>query len=491
MHHRQDGTKDPGVSADIDAIPVETDGLAALERRLAEDLACLNYPPPNWVIPAGEGVADVAIIGAGMGGLAAAFALLRIGIRNIRILDRNPYGLEGPWVTYARMETLRSPKELLGPAGNVPTLTFRAWFTAQFGTVAWEELGKIPRTMWMEYLVWYREVLALPVENNVDVARIRPRADGLLALDLKDGEITARKVIMATGRDGLGAQYIPPAARDLPPAYRAHTADDIDFAALRGRRVVVIGAGASAMDNAAEALEAGAAEVRLLVRRKHMPRINKLTGIGSMGFIDGWPALSEEWRWRLMHYSQDTQTPPPRNSTQRVSRHLNAFFHMGVAVEAMRLNNGVVEIHASNRRVFETDFVILGTGFTVDINARPEIAEYAGAIALWADRFVPPPDVADTGLGQFPYLAPDFAFTEKTPGDAPFLADIHCFNHAASLSLGKVAGDIPQISTGAAWLAQGIAAGLYTRDMPAYWRQLLDYDKPELFGDEWTDAEED
>ena len=99
--------------------------------------------------------------------------------------------------------------------------------------------------------------------------------------------------------------------------------------------------------------------------------------------------------------------------------------------------------------------------------------------------------MADTGLGQFPYLAPDFAFTEKTPGDAPFLADIHCFNHAASLSLGKVAGDIPQISTGAAWLAQGIAAGLYTRDMPAYWRQLLDYDKPELFGDEWTDAEED
>jgi len=42
-------------------------------------------------------------------------------------------------------------------------------------------------------------------------------------------------------------------------------------------RVVGIGVGASAVDNSAEALEAGAAEVRHLIRRKEMPRFNKLT----------------------------------------------------------------------------------------------------------------------------------------------------------------------------------------------------------------------
>jgi cation diffusion facilitator CzcD-associated flavoprotein CzcO len=82
-------------------------------------------------------------------------------------------------------------------------------------------------------------------------------------------------------------------------------------------------------------------------------------------------------------------------------------------------------------------------------------------------------------------------FTEKITGTAPWLADIHCFNHGASLSIGKVAGDIPQISTGAAWLARGIAADFYRRDIAQQWQVLLDFDTPELLGDEWTDAEAD
>ena len=57
------------------------------------------------------------------------------------------------------------------------------------------------------------------------------------------------------------------------------------------------------------------------------------------------------------------------------------------------------------------------------------------------------------------------------------------------MSIGKVAGDIPGISIGAAWLAAGIAGAFYSRDIEAHWQILLDFDKPELFGDEWTDAE--
>ena len=137
-----------------------SDGLDALEQRVRFDLACLNYPPPNWVVPAthpsGDPVSDVVVIGAGMAGLVLTFSLLRNGIRNIRCLDRGPAGVEGPWVTYARMETLRSPKVLTGPAAGIPSLTFRAWFVAQFGAAEWEALDKIPRVMWMDYLRWYR-----------------------------------------------------------------------------------------------------------------------------------------------------------------------------------------------------------------------------------------------------------------------------------------------------------------------------------------------
>jgi cation diffusion facilitator CzcD-associated flavoprotein CzcO len=470
-------------------------GLAALEARLRHDLACLNHPPANWV-PArrhpGREVTDVVVIGGGMCGLVASFSLMRLGIRNLRVLDRSPAGSEGPWVTYARMDTLRSPKQLVGPAAELPALTFRAWYEARFGEEAWQSLGKIPRPMWMDYLRWYRQVLDLPVENGVEVTHIEPAPNGLLRLALRgasEQEILARKVVMATGREGLGEPYIPAFVKDLPRGRWSHSADPIDFAALRGRRVVVVGVGASAVDNAAEALEAGAAEVRLLIRRKTMPRINKLMGIGTPGFTHGYPALPELWRWRFMHYAMSEQTPAPRGSTLRVSRHPNGTFHFDCGIRAMSMVNDVVRIETVNGKRFETDFVVVCTGFTVDPPARPELASYGERIAIWADRFTPPVGLESEELAHFPYLAPSFAFTERDPGTAPWLKNIHCYNYAATLSLGKVSGDIPAVSEGAAMLARAITATFYGEDIERHYQHLLDYQKPELLGDEWVDAE--
>ena len=83
------------------------------------------------------------------------------------------------------METLRSPKQLAGPALGIPSLTFRAWFEAQFGRAAWDALDKIPRLQWMDYLRWYRRVLALPVRNDHRVTDLLPRGDGLVELSLR------------------------------------------------------------------------------------------------------------------------------------------------------------------------------------------------------------------------------------------------------------------------------------------------------------------
>ncbi|MGC1408038.1 MAG: hypothetical protein WA864_03715 [Acetobacteraceae bacterium] len=190
-----------------------------------------------------------------------------------------------------------------------------------------------------------------------------------------------------------------------------------------------------------------------------------------------------------MHYADETGPPPPRNSTLRVSRHANAHFHFDSGVAAIQVCDQHVTMHTSRGKTFVADFIVVATGFTVETAARPEIAAYANAIATWADRYTPPPELTNVELGGFPFLGPHFQFTEKRPGTAPFLADIHCFNHAASLSLGKVAGDIPGISAGASWLAAGIAAEFYNRDIDAHWQILLDFATPELFGDEWSDAE--
>ncbi|MGF6254480.1 NAD(P)-binding domain-containing protein [Ensifer sp. ZNC0028] len=471
--------------------------LAALNARVRQDLSYLNYPPANWSKPvttaAGEDVSDVVVIGGGMCGLVAWHALTRAGIANLRIVDRAPKGFEGPWVTYARMETLRSPKILLGPALGVASLSFRAWFTALQGEAEWEELFRIPRPMWMDYLRWYRDVMDIPVENDTHVTRVVPRADGLLELEIAGGAkpaIITRKLVMATGRDGLGEPTIPDFVKTMERHTSwAHSADEIDFDRLKGKRVVVIGVGASAVDNAAEALEQGAGEVRLLARRKEMPTVNKLMGIGSYGVTAGFAEISPEWRWRLMDYAAKQQTPAPHNSTLRVSQHSNAYFHFDCGIRSMRQEGGEVVITTTNGRIFRTDFVILGTGFSIDPLSRSELAPYQDQIACWDDRYAPPPGEENPGLGRFPWLNGDFSFTEKEPGTAPWLKDIHCFNYGASVSVGKVSGDIPAISEGALWLARGVAASLFIRDVDYHWEALIAYEKPELDGTEWVDAD--
>ncbi len=105
-------------------------GLIAHENRVAKDLGTLGFPAANWpaTVTARNGVSvtDVLVVGAGMNGIAVSASLLFKGIRSLRILDRNPAGRAGPWLTFARMDTLRSPKSLPGPALGIPSLAFRA-----------------------------------------------------------------------------------------------------------------------------------------------------------------------------------------------------------------------------------------------------------------------------------------------------------------------------------------------------------------------------
>ncbi|MEM6693986.1 MAG: NAD(P)/FAD-dependent oxidoreductase [Pseudomonadota bacterium] len=470
--------------------PIDTRGLAALETRVREDLDYLCYPGKDWV-PQRAGVTDVTIIGGGMCGLVAWFALTSGGIVNARVLDRSPEGREGPWVTYARMQTLRSPKHLTGPAFRHGALTFQAWFRAQYGSEAWDVLDKIPRPMWMDYLRWYRKVLNVPVENGVSVDLVEPEGD-LLRLHLsgaETGTVLTRKLVFATGRDGTGEPNIPGFVADLPRQYWAHSADEIDFAALKGKRVAVVGVGASAVDNAAEALEHGAAEVRHLVRRKTMPKINKMMGIGSFGFTAGYADLPDAWRWRFMQYSFATQTPPPHGSTLRVSQHENAYFHFGKAVTSTGEEGGTVRVGFADGTAYTTDYLILGTGFTVDPLARTEFGDTAGNILLWEDVYTPPEGEKSADLGRFPYLNSDFSFREKVPDTAPWLKNVYCFNYGASASLGKVSGDIPGVSEGAEWLARAVASTLYAEDIEAHWQGMQAYAAPELDGSEWTPSE--
>ncbi|MGE0312198.1 MAG: SidA/IucD/PvdA family monooxygenase [Lautropia sp.] len=487
------------------ALPASPIGLDALESRLRQDLDWLDWPKKRWTpvrMHEGAEVLDVAIVGAGMAGLAAAAAMMQLGLRPV-LFDQASAGLEGPWATTARMETLRSPKQLAGPALGLPALTFRAWFEAQYGRDAWDVLDKIPRLQWMDYLRWYRRVLALDVRNEHRVHAIRPQADGLVALhlsapgavpDASQGFVRyARRVVLATGRDGLGGAWVPDYAHALPRTLWAHSADALDYTRLAGRRVGVVGAGASAMDVAATALEAGARSVDLLIRRADLPRVNKGKGAGNPGFVHGFRHLPDRWKWRIRHYLARMQTPPPHNSTLRVSRHGNARFHFACPIERVaQIDDGrgavAVEAHTPKGR-FVFDFVLFSTGFQIDWSTRPEFAAFAPHVLAWKDRFAPEDGSDDREMADSPYLGDALEFQQRTPGACPGLERIHCFAYPATLSHGTVTGDIPAISDGALRLAQALAARLYAEDIEHHYTNIEAFDDPELDGTEWTPFE--
>jgi cation diffusion facilitator CzcD-associated flavoprotein CzcO len=466
--------------------------LAELEARLRRDLELLVMPPSkDWlelrVHPDHGPVLDVAVIGAGMSGLSAAFALKCLAIRGLRVFDRSPAGFEGPWATFARMQTLRSPPELSGPAFGFSNLTFRAWFEAQFGLAAWKKVHRIPRLQWMDYLRWYRRMIDVPIEN--DTALIDVGGDGefvVLTLRAPAGirKVAARRVVLANGREGLGGAFIPEMFRGLDKRYVRHSIEDIDFDALRGKTVGVIGAGASGVDNAAEALEHGAARVAMLVRRPDVPRINKGMGIGSAGFWIGFHALTQEQKWSIVNYIDEQAVPPPRDSMLRVTRNKNFSVFARCAPRAVEIKDSRVLLDTSRGRL-AFDFLVLATGLTVDWNQRPELAALKDHIVFWRDRFTPQ-GRTDYAQAAHPFVGPAFEFLERVPGTAPWVTRIHCFTFPSYMSHGPISGDVPAISVGAERVANGVASALFAEDYDRTWRRMVGWSNPELRGDEYV-----
>ena len=203
---------------------------------------------------------------------------------------------------------------------------------------------------------FYKEVMCFTETDRGDLGAVQ-----LIFLSRDPSE--HHQVVLATGRAGLGGSWAPAWAHELPRTHWAHSADPHDYTALTGLRVGVVGAGASAMDSAATALEAGAQRVHLLIRRADIPRINKGKGAGNPGFVHGHAQLPDAWKWRVRHYINVQQVPPPRGSTLRVSQHDNAYFHLGCAVQGARCEGGVLQVSTSAGPI-ELDFLIFATGFS-------------------------------------------------------------------------------------------------------------------------------
>ncbi len=458
---------------------------AALVRR---ELDLLDYPRRPWM-PARAGTFDVIIVGAGQGGLAAAFALSRERISNVLVVDQNPLDRAGPWLNFARMRTLRTPKHLTGPDLGIPSLTPRAWYEAQHGPGSWRAMGLIPRETWAGYLAWYRRTLEIPVRPDTRVGALRWNAREsaweVPCTSVRDGDapttLLARRVVLATGIDGCGEWEVPAMIRQgLPPRLYAHTRDEIDFAALAGKRVAVLGSGASAFDNAATALEHGAREVTLCFRRSALVNVNAYRWAEFVGFLRHMGDLPDADKWRFVRQIVRMGQLPPADTLKRACAHAGFHLHPGCAWTQVEARGDGVRILTSGGEAHQADFIIAGTGFVTDLARRPELREIERHIARWSDRFTPPPGQESEDLLRHPYLGPGFEHTERAPGEAPYLRTLFNYTFGCLLSLGFGGASISGMKYSIPRLVGGITGSFFVEDRDAHFRSLQAFAEEEF-----------
>lgn len=315
----------------------------------------------------------VAIIGAGPYGLSAAAHLRAAGIET-RVFGR---AMEFWAERMPRGMLLRSSWEASQIADPRAALTLEAFEAARGRSLP----RPIPGEAFVEYGRWFQRQ-AVPDLDERRVAEVERGASGL-RLRLEDGELLeAERVVIAAGIAPFG--YHPPEFAGLPPSLISHTVDHADLGGFAGRRVLVVGAGQSALESAALLSEAGAevevvartAQLRWLARSARLHRIggplHRLlyppTDVGPPG-LNWLVALPDLFR-RLPRRLQD---PIAYRSIRPAA---SAWVRPRIGAVRITTGERVIGAEADGEQVAVTlasgerrrvDHVLLATGYRIDI----------------------------------------------------------------------------------------------------------------------------
>ena len=479
-------SSNPSSTHTVRSVPAEAQArLDQLAAEVQRQIELTSYKHRDW-IPHRDGELDVLVVGGGQAGMATLFGLKRKDVTRTLGVDAAPADSFGPWNTSARMYTLRTPKTLRWVDLGIPALTPQAWYEARYGRDKWEQLVYIPRLDFNNFLQWYRDVLDLPLEYETKVVAVhKPTTpDGPFEVELEhDGirrTVKARRIVFATGLEGAGGRNVPQDLfGHLPAELWNHTSDNINFDALKGKRVGVLGGGASAFDNSGCALEAGAAEVRQYMRRPKMPVSNPLRWMEFAGFVDHYVDWDDDRKWRFTRRVLDVDQPATQTSLWRCFAHDNYSLAFASPWRSTRVEDGqvVVDVNGTEERF---DHVIAATGVTVDLRRMHELDEFVDDIALWRDMYTPPAELASPGLGGYPYLRPDFAFQPLPGHDAPWLSRLYHFAQGARITQGIAGHQLSGLPAGINHLIWGITRDAYLENGDAILNDFFAYDTPEL-----------
>jgi lysine/ornithine N-monooxygenase len=212
--------------------------------------------------PASGNPIDVAIIGAGPYGLSIA-AHLRARGTPFRIfgIPMHSWRYRMPQGMHLKSDGFAS--DLYDP-GSALTL-------AQYckeRALPYQDLGfPVPLEMFTSYGMEFQRRF-VPQLEETEITSLSPVSDGFMLRTADGATLTARKVVVAAGVSHFA--YIPAMlTAAIPRDSLTHSSAHHDVAALRGRKVAIIGAGSSAIDLAALMHEAGV-DVQVVARRERI-----------------------------------------------------------------------------------------------------------------------------------------------------------------------------------------------------------------------------
>jgi len=292
--------------------------------------------------------------------------------------------------------------------------------------------------------------------------------------------------VLATGFDGCGAWRIPPhIAQSVPASACTHSNVPIEMRSLMGKRVGILGHGASAFDTAGAALRAGVKSVDICFRRQDIPQINPHRQLEYAGLLKHFAELPAALRWEIAHFFDTRDQPPTQNAYDGATSFSNCRVHAGspwdevTYTEGAGASGGVIHVRTP-QATFEFDHIICATGVGIDLAARPELSGVARRILTWAESYTPPPELEHPVLGQYPFLGPHYEFKSRTPDSEAWISRIYAYNFCGYVSMGSHSTSVSAHKHSMPRMVRGITARLLGEQIDAIMPGIAAYDEIEL-----------
>ena len=241
--------------------------------------------------------------------------------------------------------------------------------------IAPEDVDPLPIGLFLEYADWFTQRTGLEVREELvgGLAKVNGRFEATL----ESGErIRADTVVAAPGVRHYTA--FPDWAASLPPERSAHTCDLIEFSALAGARVLIVGGRQSAYEWAALLHEHGAERIDI-VHRHAVPRFAPVSWRFVDEHVDRTIAIPGYWRnlpaseqeaialqfWEVGRLTLEGWLTP-RLASDRIHRRPGVH-----VVAADAAGDDALHVTLSDATALEVDHVVFACGYRVDVAGVP------------------------------------------------------------------------------------------------------------------------